>query len=101
MKNFFQSVQSGFISAVKWFAGFFEDIKKSASSKRAIGYIATYLLGVIVYAAKDGKWESNAMNMQIFWGILIIVLFVINAISKEAVSKLIGNFTDKKEDTSK
>jgi len=89
MNGFFQSLKSGFISVVKWFAGFFQDVKKEASSKRAIVYIATYLLCVIVFAAKDGKWENNSINMQIFWGIIFIVLFGIDAIKKESISKII------------
>ncbi|MHB8871586.1 MAG: hypothetical protein ACYC5G_03980 [Candidatus Doudnabacteria bacterium] len=79
----------------RWLAGFFEDTKGTASSKRAIVYVATYLLCVIVFAARDGKWENNAMNMQIFWGIIVIVLFGINAISREAINKIIGAKFDK------
>ena len=80
---------------LRWLAGFFEDIKGTASSKRAIVYVATYLLCIIVFAARDGKWESNAINMQIFWGVIVIVLFGINAISREAISKVIGAKFDK------
>jgi hypothetical protein len=87
--GFFQSVSNAIVSLLKWFAGFFQDGKNSASSKRAIVYIATYLLCVIVFATKDGKWADNAMNMQIYWGIVFIVLFGIDAIKKESISKII------------
>ena len=82
-------ISKAIVSVVKWFAGFFQDGKNSASSKRAIVYIATYLLCVIVFATKDGKWDDNAMNMQIYWGIVFIVLFGIDAIKKESISKII------------
>lgn len=97
--GFFQSISKGLISILKWFAGFFQDVKNSASSKRAIVYIATYLLCVIVFAAKDGKWDNNAMNMQIYWGITFIVLFGIDAIKKESISKILESKFGVKETT--
>lgn len=88
-RGFFKSNSNVIIASLNWLAGFFQDGQKSASSKRAIVYIATYLLCVIVFATKDGQWADNAMNMQIYWGIILIVLFGINAISKETVDKVL------------
>lgn len=88
-KEILKSVYGEIILFLKWLAGFFQDSKNSASSKRAIVYIATYLLCVIVFAATDSKWESNSMNMQIFWGIIFIVLFGIDAIKRESLSKIL------------
>ena len=97
--GFFKSLKNTIGSIVIWFAGFFEDSKKSASSKRAIVYVATYLLCVIVFAVKDGKWQSNSINSQIFWGVTIIVLFGIDAIRREQVSKIIdAKFNPGKDD---
>ena len=87
--RFFQSISKGLISVLKWFAGFFQDGKNSASSKRAILYIAIYLVGVIVLGAIDSKWQNNSMNMQIFWGLILIVLFCVDAIKKESISKIL------------
>lgn len=76
-------------SVVKWIAGFFQDGKNSASSKRATLYISIYLVGVIVLAAIDGKWENNSMNAQIFWGLVFIILFCVDAIKRESISKIL------------
>lgn len=95
--GFFQSILNVIISVVKWFAGFFQDVKNSASSKRLITYVATYLLSVIVFAAKEGKWESNGINAQIFWGIIVIVLFGIGAITTESINKVLETKYGKNE----
>jgi len=84
---------------IKWFAGFFEDVVGVASSKRAIGFVASYLLVVIVFAARDGKWANDSIHMQIFWGIVGIIAFVIGAITKESVDKIIGFKLGKKDST--
>jgi len=86
------------LSAIKWFAGFFQDVKKEASSKRAITYVATYLMGAIVFAAIEAKWANDAIHAQIWWGVVVIVLFGIGAIAKEQISKIIDHkFGDKNE----
>lgn len=97
--GFFQSISKGLISVLKWFAGFFQDGKNSASSKRAILYIAIYLVGVIVLAAVDSKWQNNSMNMQIFWGLILIVLFCVDAIKKESISKILESKFGGKDDS--
>lgn len=97
--EFFKSILNGLISILKWFAGFFQDGKNSASSKRAILYISTYLVGVIVFASIDSKWQSNSMNIQIFWGLILIVLFCVDAIKKESISKLLESKFGGKDET--
>ncbi len=97
--GFFESIKNGAISVVKWFAGFFQDGKNSASSKRAILYISIYLVGVIVLAAVERKWENNSINMQIFWGLILIVLFCVDAIKKESISKILESKFGGKDET--
>lgn len=85
--GFFQSIYNTIVSVLKWFAGFFQDGKNSASSKRAITYVAVYLLGVIVFASIDNKFQSNSINSQILWGIILIILIGLGAITSEVVGK--------------
>lgn len=97
--GFFQSIYNAIVSFLKWFAGFFQDGKNSASSKRAILYISIYLVGVIVIAAVNGKWENNSMNAQIFWGLVFIVLFCVDAIKRESISKILESKFGNKDET--
>lgn len=85
-------------SIVKWVAGFFEDTKKSASSKRAIVYIATYLMFVIVLAARDNRWANDSIHSQIWWGIVSIVAFGVGAITSEAISKIFESKYNNKDE---
>lgn len=98
-KDIFQSIYNAIISVLKWFAGFFQDGKNLASSKRAILYISIYLVGVIVIAAVDNKWQNNSMNMQIFWGLILIVLFCVDAIKRESISKILESKFGGKDDS--
>lgn len=88
-KEIFQPIYNATVSLLKWFAGFFQGVKNEASSKRAMLYIAAYLLCRIVFAAENGKWESNSINMQLQLGIIVIILFGIDAIKKESISKIL------------
>ena len=92
-------LQIDWFKPIKWMAGLLEDIKGSASSKRAMLVLAGYLLTVIVFAAKDNKWTNDSIHMQIFWGIVGIIGFLIGAISKEAVNKIIGFKLGKEDST--
>jgi len=98
-KNFFQPIYNAIISVLKWFAGILEDVKGVASSKRVELFIVTYLLGVIVFAAKENKWANDSIHMQIFWGITLIIGFLLGALSKEAINKIIGFKLGKKDET--
>lgn len=97
--GFFQSIYNAIISILKWFAGFFQDGKNSASSKRAITYVAVYLLSVIVFAAINDKFASNSINSQILWGIILIILIGLGAITSEVVGKVFESKFGKKDET--
>jgi hypothetical protein len=56
--------------SIRWFAGFFEDQKGSASSKRAILYWAMALITYMVVKSTYGA----TMNMEVFFGVLGLVV---------------------------
>ena len=93
MKAFFQSI----LSAIKWVAGFFQDGKHSASSKRATLYIALWMLYKIVEASISGIYADNAMNKNILWGVILIILFGVGAVTTELVTKIFDNKFNKPE----
>jgi hypothetical protein len=65
---------------LKWFAGFFEDQKGTASSKRAGFYWA---FGLLTYMVVKGT-----VNMEMFWGIVGIVLTLGGFVTTEFFKKL-------------
>lgn len=69
---------------VKWFAGFFEDQKGSASSKRAVLYWA---MGLVTYMTI--KTTTGAViNMEIFWGIISLVVIGLGLATSEFFKNL-------------
>jgi hypothetical protein len=70
----------------KWFAGFFEDQKGSASSKRAVLYWAMSLLTYMVVKSTIGA----TMNMEVFFGILGLVIVGLGLTTSEFFKHLPG-----------
>jgi len=68
----------------KWFAGFFEDQKGSASSKRAVLYWSMGLLTYMVVKATAGA----TMNMEVFWGITGLVVVGLGLATSEFFKSL-------------
>lgn len=69
---------------IKWFAGFFEDGKSSASSKRLALYICLFYLYLMVMGSLEGK----PIEQNILFTVGAIVLFCVGAITTEAISKV-------------
>jgi hypothetical protein len=72
-----------------WFAGFFEDQKGSASSKRASLYISFFFMYLLVKGSLDGK--NIDLNILLVIGGLI--LFLVGAVTSEFFNKI--THTDK------
>ncbi len=71
------------IRIIRWIGGFFEDQEGSASSKRALGYIAMIYLGLIV----KGSLEDKVINEYVLFAVVGIILFSIGAITSEFFTK--------------
>lgn len=71
-------------SLIGWFAGFFEDQKGSASSKRASLYISFSFLYLLVKGSLDGKQID--LNLLLVIGGLI--LFLVGAVTSEFFDKI-------------
>jgi hypothetical protein len=71
---------------IKWFAGFFEDTKGSASSKRASLYITLIFFYIIIKGSLDGK----TVDQQVLFMTTGLILFLVGAVTSEY-------FTTKKE----
>ena len=67
---------------LQWFAGFFEDQKGSASSKRATLYILLFFLGMIVRGSLDGK----TVDINVLLVVGGSVLFLVGAVTAEFLS---------------
>jgi hypothetical protein len=67
-----------------WFAGFFEDQKGSASSKRASLYVLLYFMSLIVKGSLDGKVVD--LNLLLIIGGMI--LFLVGAVTSEFFNKI-------------
>jgi hypothetical protein len=84
-----------------WFAGFFEDQRGSASSKRMTLYLCLLMLWHLVSSAASGNITDisySAFQMSI-WVVGAVVLFLVGAITSEFfnILKLPGDkFTEKK-----
>jgi len=70
---------------IKWFAGFFEDQKGSASSKRAVLYWA---MGLVTYMVVKNATTEIAMNMEIFWGLIGLVIVGLGLATSEFFKNL-------------
>lgn len=68
---------------IKWFAGFFEDKKGSASSKRAGLYICLYFFYIIIRGSLDGK----VVDQQVLFMTTGLILFLIGAVTSEYFTK--------------
>lgn len=82
-------------SVIKWFAGFFEDQKGSASSKRATLYVCLFFLGMIVRGSLDGK----TVDFNLLITLAAIIGFCIGMITSEFAGSIFTKLTDKKEDS--
>jgi hypothetical protein len=67
----------------KWFAGFFEDQGNSASSKRLVLYIFTFIFWMEVKANIAG----TKIDDQILYATIGVILFCIGAVTSEFFAK--------------
>ena len=72
------------IKIAKWFAGFFEDQKGTASSKRGVLYICVFFLYLIIKGSLDGK----PVDSQVLYMVTGIILFCIGAVTSEYFTTL-------------
>jgi hypothetical protein len=66
-------------AVVKWFAGILEDQAGSASSKRLILFIFTYIFFMIVKSSLSGV----VVDPQILYATIGVILFCIGAVTSE------------------
>lgn len=64
---------------IKWFAGFFQDQGNSASSKRLVLYIFTYIFWMQVKADINGA----EIDPQLLYATIGVILFCIGAVTAE------------------
>lgn len=84
------------IKFVRWFAGFFEDQKGSASSKRGTLYIALFFLWMIV---KDAIKTHEAVDTNVLFLVGGLILFCIGAVTTEFFSATVFNKDKQGNDT--
>ncbi len=77
-------MQKLFIAGPQWFAGFFEDQKGSASSKRAALYFCMYLLYLMVHGSLEGK----VVDFNVLMVVGGLVLFLVGAVTTEFFNKI-------------
>lgn len=70
------------MKTIKWLAGFFEDGKKSASSKRAALYISLFYQYLLVQGSMAGK----VVNEMVLYSNALIILFCVGAVTSEFFS---------------
>jgi len=75
--------------AIKWLAGILEDQVGSASSKRLVLFIFTYIFFMEVKANITG----TMIDPQILYATVGVILFCIGAVTTEFFSKPNGNQT--------
>lgn len=78
------NIMQYFTTFFTWLAGFFEDQKGSASSKRASLYISFYFMYLLVQGGLDGK--NIDINILLVIGGLI--LFLVGAVTSEFFNKI-------------
>jgi hypothetical protein len=71
----------------RWFAGFFEDQKGSASSKRGTLYYCLFLL----YMLTKGSLEGSNIDHMLLFGIIGLILFLVGAVTSEFFNKFPRN----------
>ncbi len=67
-----------------WFAGFFEDDKGSASSKRAALYVCLFYLYLII----RGNLQGQTVDQQVLFCVTGLILFCVGAVTSEFFSKI-------------
>jgi hypothetical protein len=72
------------MKTIKWFAGFFEDGKGSASSKRGTLYICLFYMFLLV----KGSLENKPIEQNILFTIGAIILFCVGAVTSETFAKM-------------
>ena len=72
------------MKALRWFLGFLEDGKGSASSKRGTLYVCLYFMNLLVRGSLEGK----PIEQNILFTIGGIIAFCIGAITTETFSKM-------------
>ncbi len=72
------------LAGPQWFAGFFEDQKGSASSKRAALYFCLFLLYLIVHGSLEGK----AVDFNVLAVVGGLVLFLVGAVTTEFFNRI-------------
>jgi len=86
------------VKVIKWFAGFLEDQKGNASSKRAIAYFVIYTLYKI---AMEHLYLKAPIDRNILIVFLLIELVTLGVIGTEFFLKVnIPNILNKKEEES-
>jgi len=70
---------------IKWVAGFFEDQRGSASSKRAVLYWA---MGLVTYMVVKNATTEITMNMEMFWGLIGLVIVGLGLATSEFFKNL-------------
>ena len=70
-------------TAIKWFAGFFEDQTGSASSKRGVLYICMFFFYMII----KGSLEGKTIDSQVLYMVTGIILFCVGAVTSEFFNK--------------
>lgn len=68
----------------RWFAGFFEDQKGTASSKRLTLYVCLAFLYLLVRGSLDGK----PVDFNVLVVVAGIILFIIGAVTSEFFSRI-------------
>lgn len=81
------------MSFFKWFAGFFEDIAGTASSKRAALYICLFFFWRLI----DGSLKGSAINQDILFVTVGMILFCVGAVTTENITNIVNRKGDKNE----
>lgn len=68
------------IKFIRWFAGFFEDQKGAASSKRGVLYICLFFLWMLV---KDAIATHQAVDSNVLFLVGGLILFCVGAVTTE------------------
>lgn len=74
------------IKMIKWFAGFFEDVVGTASSKRAALYICLFFFWRLI----EGSLRGVIVNQDILFVTAGMILFCVGAVTTEGITNLIN-----------
>src|SRR3990167_5696522 len=81
---------------IQWFAGFFEDQKGSASSKRLVLYVTLWFMYLQIQAGIAGKITDTTMNYYMYWGNVILVAFCVGMVTAEFVGGFLNKISSEK-----